>query len=129
MVADLDIAVALEVLPTIREPDGLAMSSRNSRLNPAERRRALALSKALTAAQQAVEAGESDPERIRAAAAAAMDDVTPEYLALVDPDSFEPVTTVNGRVLLAVAARIGATRLIDNTIIQSAATPHGAPTT
>jgi pantoate--beta-alanine ligase len=129
MVADLDIPVALEVLPTIREPDGLAMSSRNSRLNPAERRRALALSNALTAARQVVEAGESDPERIRAAAAAAMDDVTPEYLALVDPDSFEPVTTVNGRVLLAVAARIGATRLIDNTIIQSAATPHGAPTT
>jgi pantoate--beta-alanine ligase len=129
MVKDLDIPVALEVLPTVREPDGLAMSSRNSRLNATERRRALALSRALAAAHEAVEAGEHDPDRIRAAARAAMDDVTPEYLALVDPDSFEPVASVNGRVLVAVAARVGATRLIDNTIIQSAATPHGAPTT
>jgi pantoate--beta-alanine ligase len=129
MVRDLDMPVALEVLPTVREPDGLAMSSRNSRLDATERRRALALSRALEAAQRAVEAGEHDADRIRSAAREAMDDVTPEYLALVDPDSFEPVTTVNGRVLVAVAARIGATRLIDNTIVQSAATPHGAPTT
>jgi pantoate--beta-alanine ligase len=129
MVKDLDIPVALEVLPTVREPDGLAMSSRNSRLDAGERRRALALSRALNAAQQAVAAGEHDAGRIRSAAREAMDDVTPEYLALVDPDSFEPVTSVNGRVLVAVAARIGATRLIDNTIIQSAATPHGASTT
>jgi pantoate--beta-alanine ligase len=58
-----------------------------------------------------------------------MDAVEPDYLALVDPDSFEPVQNVNGRVLVAVAARIGATRLIDNTIIHTAATPDGAPTT
>jgi pantoate--beta-alanine ligase len=57
-----------------------------------------------------------------------MRDVEPEYLALVDPDSFSAVQQVNGRVLVAVAARIGATRLIDNTIIHTAATPDGAPT-
>jgi pantoate--beta-alanine ligase len=58
-----------------------------------------------------------------------MDDVEPEYLALVDPDSFQPITNVNGRVLVAVAARVGDTRLIDNTIITTAATPDGASTT
>ena len=129
MVRDLDMPVELEVLPIVREPDGLALSSRNVRLGPDERQRALALSRALRAAEAAAAAGERDPERLRAAARAAMDDVAPEYLALVDPDSFEPVQTVNGRVLLAVAARIGAIRLIDNTIIHTAATPNGAPTT
>jgi len=58
-----------------------------------------------------------------------MTGVEPEYLALVDPDSFELVHNVNGRVLVAVAARIGNTRLIDNTVIHTAATPDGAPTT
>jgi pantoate--beta-alanine ligase len=129
MVRDLDMPVELEVLPIVREPDGLALSSRNVRLGPDERQRALALSRALRAAEAAAAAGERDPERLRAAARAAMDDVAPEYVALVDPDSFEPVQTVNGRVLLAVAARIGAIRLIDNTIIHTAATPNGAPTT
>jgi pantoate--beta-alanine ligase len=128
MVRDLDIPVALEVLPIVREPDGLALSSRNSRLGPDERRRALALSHALRAAEAAVAAGEHDAERITAAARAAMGDVAPEYVALVDPDSFEPIANADGRVLLAVAARIGATRLIDNTVIQSAATPKRAPT-
>jgi pantoate--beta-alanine ligase len=128
MVRDLDIAVALDVLPTVREPDGLAMSSRNRRLSPEERGRALGLSRALHAAERAVEAGERDPDRVREAAAAALDGVVPEYLALVDPDSLEPVRTVHGRVLLAVAARVGATRLIDNTILETAATPDGAPT-
>jgi pantoate--beta-alanine ligase len=129
MVRDLDMPVVLEVLPIVREPDGLALSSRNVRLGPDERQRALALSRALRAAEAAAAAGERDPERLRAAARSAMDDVAPEYLALVDPDSFEPVQTGNGRVLLAVAARIGAIRLIDNTIIHTAATPNGAPTT
>ena len=129
MIRDLDIPVALEVLPIVREPDGLALSSRNRRLGPDERRRALALSQALRAAEAAVAAGEHDAERITAAARAAMGDVAPEYVALVDPDSFEPIANADGRVLLAVAARIGATRLIDNTVIQSAATRERAPTT
>jgi pantoate--beta-alanine ligase len=120
MVRDLDIPVRLEVVPTVREPDGLAMSSRNGRLSAAERERAVALSVALGAAEQAIATGESDPDRLRAAALAAMEPygVRPEYLALVDPDSFRPVQAVNGRVLVAVAARVGDTRLIDNVLVE-----------
>jgi pantoate--beta-alanine ligase len=129
MVADLNIPVQLVIIPTVREPDGLALSSRNVRLSPDDRRRALALSRGLKAAATTVAAGERDADEIAARARAAMDDVAPEYLALVDPDSFQPITNVNGRVLVAVAARIGDTRLIDNTIITTAATPDGAPTT
>jgi pantoate--beta-alanine ligase len=129
LVRDLNIAVELVVLPTVREPDGLALSSRNARLDATERARAVELSRGLRAAEAAVAAGERDAARIAAAARGAMQTVEPDYLALVDPDSFEPVENVNGRVLVAVAARIGATRLIDNTIIHTAATPDGAPTT
>ena len=128
MVRDLDLPVALEVVPTVREADGLAMSSRNRRLDAAERDRALALPRALHAAETAVAAGERDAAAIERAARGAMGGVEPEYLALVDPDSFEPVPDVNGRVLVAVAARIGATRLIDNALVHTAATPGGAPT-
>jgi len=120
MVRDLNVPVELAVLPTVREPDGLALSSRNVRLSPDERRRATALSRALHAAEAAVGAGERDAGAIGAAARAAMGDVEPEYLALVDPDSFQPVQNLNGRVLVAVAARIGEVRLIDNTLIHKA---------
>jgi pantoate--beta-alanine ligase len=128
MVRDLDMPVVLEVIPTVREADGLAMSSRNRRLDARERDRALALSRALHAAEEAILEGERDPTAIERTARGAMRDVEPEYLALVDPDSFTPVQQVNGRVLVAVAARVGATRLIDNTIVHTAATPGGAPT-
>lgn len=129
MVRDLDLPVELAVMPTVREPDGLALSSRNVHLAPDERRRATALSRALAAAEAAITAGERDAGAIARAARAALDGVEPEYLALVDPDSFAPITTVDGRVLVAIAARIGATRLIDNTIVHPAATPQRAPTT
>jgi pantoate--beta-alanine ligase len=129
MVRDLDLPVTLEVVPTVREPDGLAMSSRNRRLDPAEREQALSLSRALRAAEEAIARGARDADAIATAARGAMNGVEPEYLALVDPDSFSPVQHVDGRVLVAVAARIGATRLIDNTIVHAAATPGGAPTT
>jgi pantoate--beta-alanine ligase len=129
MVRDLDMPVEIAVMPTIREEDGLALSSRNAHLDAGERARAAALSRGLRAAEAAVAAGERDASAIAAAARGAMESVEPEYLALVDPDSFQPVQNVNGRVLVAVAARIGATRLIDNTIIHTAATPGGAPTT
>jgi pantoate--beta-alanine ligase len=129
MVRDLDLPVELAVLPTVREPDGLALSSRNVRLSPDERTRALSLSRALRAAETAAAGGERDAGAIERAARGALNGVEPEYLALVDPDSFEPITTVDGRVLVAVAARIGATRLIDNTIVHTAATPERAPTT
>ena len=129
MVRDLDLPVELAVLPTVREPDGLALSSRNVRLSPGERTRALSLSRALRAAETAAAGGERDARAIERAARGALNGVEPEYLALVDPDSFQPVQTVDGRVLVAVAARIGATRLIDNTIVHTAATPERAPTT
>jgi pantoate--beta-alanine ligase len=129
MVTDLDIPVRLVVIPTVREPDGLALSSRNVRLSTEDRRRAAALSRALREAETVVAGGERDATTIAARARAAMDDVEPEYIALVDPDSFLPINNVNGRVLVAVAARVGGTRLIDNTIITTAATPDGAPTT
>jgi pantoate--beta-alanine ligase len=125
MAQDLDLPVRLEVVGIVREPDGLAMSSRNGHLDPEERRRALALSHGLRAAEAAVAAGERDPARLRAAAAAAMapHEVQPEYLVLVDPDTFQPVDAVNGRVLVAVAARLGSTRLIDNTLIETSRRP------
>ena len=129
MVRDLNLPVELAVMPTVREPDGLALSSRNARLDPADRERAVALSRGLRAAEAAVADGERDSSAIAAAARTAMAGVEPEYVALVDPDSFELVHNVNGRVLVAVAARIGDTRLIDNTVIHTAATPDGAPTT
>ena len=129
MVRDLDLPIEMAIIPTVRESDGLAMSSRNERLTPDERIRALALSRALNAAEAEVAAGERDAETIAARARAAMDGVRPEYLALVDPDSFQPIATVDGRVLIAVAARVGAIRLIDNTLVQPAATRERASTT
>jgi pantoate--beta-alanine ligase len=119
MTRDLDFATEIAVVPTVREPDGLALSSRNMRLQGDDRARALALSQALQAAEAAIRAGERDAAALRAAglAALASHGVEPDYLALVHPDTLEPVTTVNGRVLVAVAARVGPVRLIDNTLI------------
>ena len=117
LVADLDIPVRIEALPTIREPDGLAMSSRNGRLDAAERRRALALSRALRAAADAVGAGERDAAAVRGAAERELQEVDADYVAVVDPETFEPIQTINGRALVAVAAHVGAVRLIDNAVI------------
>ncbi len=128
MVRDLDIPVLLHVVPTVREPDGLALSSRNARLDDAERERATALARALEAARDAVEAGERDPAAIVAAGRAAMaaEGVRPEYLAIVDPDTLEGVEAVAGRVLVVVAAHVGPARLIDNVLIdtEQVATPY-----
>ena len=121
LVADLDIAVRIEAVPTVRDHDGLALSSRNVHLSGGDRKRAVALHRALHAAEDAIAGGERDAPAIRTAALAAMTDfgVEPEYLELVSPETFEPVTTVNGRVLVAVAARVGGTRLIDNALIET----------
>jgi pantoate--beta-alanine ligase len=118
MVRDLDMPVRIEVLPTVREPDGLALSSRNVRLAPDERARALGLSRALRAAGEAVAAGERDADRVRAAAMAELGDLKPEYLALVDPLTFAPLHTVSARTLVAVAAQVGPVRLIDNIVLE-----------
>jgi pantoate--beta-alanine ligase len=119
LAADLDVPTRIEVVPTVREPDGLALSSRNVRLAPADRERAIALSAALRAAERELAAGTRDAEALTAAALAAMDpfDVEPEYLALVDPEDLRPVGSVDQDTLLAVAARVGQVRLIDNTIL------------
>ncbi|HET6549624.1 MAG TPA: pantoate--beta-alanine ligase [Solirubrobacter sp.] len=123
MVRDLDIPARIEVLPTIREPDGLALSSRNVRLSPADRARALGLSRALDAAREAVADGERDAERVRAAALPHLDGVDAEYLAIVDPESFTPLTSVSARALVAVAARVGPVRLIDNVVLEPVPAP------
>jgi pantoate--beta-alanine ligase len=121
LVRDLDIPARVAVCPTVRERDGLALSSRNVHLKGADRDRALALATALEAAKHAVEAGERDPTAVAAAGRFAMArlGVEPEYLALVSPDDLLPVQRINGAVLVAVAARVGTTRLIDNTILHT----------
>ena len=139
LVRDLDLPVQIEVCPTIREPDGLAMSSRNIHLSPADRERALALQRALHAVEESIAAGERDPG---AAIATGLDElsavqVEPDYLELVATDTLAPVQRIDGDVLAVVAARVGDTRLIDNHTIKleiikpdrEVATPAGAPTT
>jgi len=118
LVRDLDLPARIEAVPTVREPDGLALSSRNVRLAGDERRRALALKRGLDAASHAARDG-GDLAAAKAAGIAAMRElgVEPEYLALVDPHTFAPAEALDGEVLVAVAARVGKTRLIDNTII------------
>lgn len=119
MVRDLDIPVRIEVCPTVREGDGLAMSSRNALLDAAARRRAPALSKALFAVTAAVDAGERDAGRALGAATAVLKEhgIEPEYLAAVAMDTLAPVTSIDGETLVAIAAKVGGIRLIDNVIV------------
>jgi pantoate--beta-alanine ligase len=116
LVADLNLPVRIVTCPTVREPDGLAMSSRNAHLSAEERTRAPALHSALIAASAAAERGERSGEELVGIAREAMIDldVQPEYLALVNPETLEPVARLERPALLAIAARIGDTRLIDN---------------
>jgi pantoate--beta-alanine ligase len=119
LVRDLDVEVRIEIEPTVREADGLALSSRNSRLRGDNRQRALALRRALQAAEQAAANGERDAGAIAQLARAEMQElqVEPEYLVLVNPEDLTPVQVIRVDVLVAVAARIGEVRLIDNTVI------------
>jgi pantoate--beta-alanine ligase len=116
---DLDFPVRVEVRPTVRDADGLAMSSRNAYLDPGERERALALSRALRAAEHAVELGRRDAAEVLAAARGELDaaGIELEYLELRSATDLTPAERVNGSTLLAVAARVGRARLIDNTIL------------
>ncbi len=117
MVGDLDVPVEIRVCPTIREPDGLACSSRNQYLSAGQRQRALALSRALFAARDLIAAGERNPQTVRARMheiLATEPGVALDYAELVHPDTFEPVKTLADEVLAIVAARVGPTRLIDN---------------
>lgn len=119
LVRDLDIPVRIEVLPIVRDPDGLALSSRNAYLDADERERALALSRALRAAEAAVAGGTIEADAVLAAARAKLDEagVEPEYLELRSAHDLSEVERVNGSTLLAVAARVGRARLIDNAIL------------
>lgn len=120
MARDLDFPVHVEVCPTVREPDGLAMSSRNALLDPHSRQRATALSRALAAVERAVANGERDAERALAPARAvlAVEGIETEYLAAVSADTLAPVTTISGETLIPIAARVGSVRLIDNVIVR-----------
>lgn len=120
MVRDLDWPLELLVVPTVREPDGLALSSRNAYLAPDERRRALALSGALRAAHVAFAGGERSAAAIAAAARRVLDReaaVRVDYLAVAEPTALAPVDRVDASTIVAVAARVGTTRLIDNIVL------------
>ena len=120
MTRDLDFPIRIEVCPTVREADGLAMSSRNVRLSPDARTQALALKLGLDAATTAIRGGERDAaraERIGRAAMATLG-VEPEYFALVSAETLAPEYRLAGEILIAVAARVGGVRLIDNEIVR-----------
>jgi len=118
MMRDLDVAARLDVAPTVRERDGVAMSSRNAYLDSGQRRRAAGFARALRAAAAAARAGERSAARVTAAARSTLRrEARPDavdYLALVDPRTFAPVRRLDRRSLLIAAIRIGRTRLIDN---------------
>jgi pantoate--beta-alanine ligase len=128
LVADLNLPVRIQACPTVREADGLAMSSRNARLDAEQRARAVALSEGLRAAAACAAAGQRSAEALLDAARAAMlaREVQPEYLELVDPETLLPCERLEGESLLAVAARIGETRLIDNAVLRPSSIPSPA---
>lgn len=118
MVSDLDFPVVVEAVPTVRDPDGLALSSRNGYLTPADRTAALSLSRALREGAEAAAQGPTAVRRAAHACLTAAHGVAVDYLVLVDPDDLSEVPEHHaGPALLAVAARVGSTRLIDNEIV------------
>jgi pantoate--beta-alanine ligase len=117
VVQELDIPVSIRVCPTVREADGLAMSSRNAYLSPAERQQALALSASLRQAVAMFRDGETRADRIQAAMHQTLRDAgirKVDYATLADPTTLAPVATANRRTMALVAAHVGSTRLIDN---------------
>jgi pantoate--beta-alanine ligase len=123
MVRDLQFAVQLKVCPTVREPDGLALSSRNRNLSDEQRRQALVLSRALLAVQRQFQGGERDSSKLLGEALQVIREepaVEVDYCRIVDPETLEDVTDVAKGALVAVAARVGGTRLIDNLLLPSA---------
>jgi len=120
MVRDLMFPVEIVACPIVREADGLAMSSRNAYLNPAQRRQALVLDRALMRVKRSREAGEGDAAKLVAAGReeiAGEKSVRLDYFEIVDPDNLEPVKNLAGRAVVVVAAFIGPTRLIDNIVL------------
>ncbi|MGC2194712.1 MAG: pantoate--beta-alanine ligase [Terriglobales bacterium] len=122
MVRDLNMPVEIVVAPIVREPDGLAMSSRNAYLDPQQRKQALVLSRALTHVQEMFQQGERSAGQLISAGHAIFAEepaVRMDYLSIVDPQSLEPVDSVSNDALVAVAAYVGSTRLIDNVILKA----------
>jgi pantoate--beta-alanine ligase len=121
MVRDLNFPVKIVVCPIHREPDGLAMSSRNTYLNPEERQAATVLYRALTVARQTFEAGERDAEALRRAMAETIlrePLAHLQYVSCADPDTLQELEgPISGRALLSMAVFVGKTRLIDNLIL------------
>jgi pantoate--beta-alanine ligase len=120
MVRDLDMPIDLVVAPIARDQDGLALSSRNAYLSPDERRQALVLYRALRRVEELAKAGETNSERLRSATLFVLADepaAVLDYLEIVDPDTLLPVTSVAQGALVAVAAKFGNTRLIDNVVL------------
>lgn len=120
LVGDLDLPIEIRVCPIVREPDGLALSSRNAYLDAGQRRQALVLGRSLRLAAELVAAGERRAEKLlerMRAMFAAEPQVRVDYLALVDPQTLADVERVDAPTLAAVAARVGSTRLIDNQLL------------
>lgn len=126
MVRDLDFPVEIVVMPTVREPDGLAMSSRNAYLNDDERRRAPALSRALMSVARVGQAGATLEQALASARDVLVEaGIEPEYLEARHADDLSPVADFNGRpVLVAVAAQVGKARLIDNLLVAGTDQPQ-----
>lgn len=122
MVADLNMPLKIVVCPTVREPDGLAVSSRNQYLSPSQRKDATHIYKALQTCQQMIEAGEKDAAKVVAEMRkilARIPSAQIEYVNLVDAETVEPVSRIAGQVLAAVAVRCGPARLIDNILVDA----------
>jgi pantoate--beta-alanine ligase len=120
MVRDLNFAIEIVACPIVREADGLAMSSRNAYLDPKQRQQALVLHRALARIKKMWDAGERDAEKLKAAGReeiAAENSVRLDYLEIVDPNSLDPLSQAGPGALVAVAAHVGPTRLIDNLLL------------
>ncbi len=120
MVKDLNMDVEVVVLPTVREQDSLAMSSRNSYLNAEERRAAAIIHRALSAAEQLVKAGVKEPEKVKNKTQAVLKEepgLSIDYIEVADPESLAPLSIMKGAAVILVAVRLGRTRLIDNMLI------------
>ena len=124
MAADLNLDTEVVVNPIVREPDGLALSSRNAYLSPEDRRAATALYRALETVKREITAGERDTARLIVSARRILDSesgVKADYVEIVDVETLEPVTLVRGRCFVLIAAQVGKTRLIDNALIEQEA--------
>ena len=122
LVADLNFDLDVVVLPTVREPDGLAMSSRNARLAPEQRKAALVLHRSLRLSEARVRAGERNANAILDEMRAVIESESLahiDYVALCDPETLQPIGLIEGPTLAALAVRFGSTRLIDNTLIKA----------